>query len=273
MLGSRALYHDGWKAVVFHPLPFIAYDGSDPSRPFDDDVWELYHVAEDFSETVDLAASQPEKLAEMVELWWSEAAAHQVLPLNNQPGRFGDPRIRRERYEYRSGIVGLPEAVAPNLRNRALRITRRARRRAPRASSSRTAGRRAATSCTSRTAASTTPTTCSASASPPSTADEALPPGPVRVTVAFTPTGNHRGDIELRYDDRPVGRGSIERMVPITYGMTGFDVGRQRGAPVLREFPVPFAMPPGRARRGGRRGRRPARQDAAAQQRAGMAAQ
>ena len=50
MLGSRALYHDGWKAVVFHPSQFLAYDGSDLSHPFDEDVWELYHVAEDFSE-------------------------------------------------------------------------------------------------------------------------------------------------------------------------------------------------------------------------------
>ena len=55
MLGSRALYHDGWKSVVFHPTPFIAYDGTDVSKPFDDDVWELYHVAEDFSEVDDLA--------------------------------------------------------------------------------------------------------------------------------------------------------------------------------------------------------------------------
>ena len=56
MLGSRALYHDGWKAVVFHTPPFIAYDGSDTTKPFDEDVWELYHVAEDFSEVDDLAA-------------------------------------------------------------------------------------------------------------------------------------------------------------------------------------------------------------------------
>src|SRR5262249_53359777 len=62
MLGCRALYHDGWKAVVFHPMPFVAYDGTDPNRSFDDDEWELYHVAEDFSETVDLAAERRDKL-------------------------------------------------------------------------------------------------------------------------------------------------------------------------------------------------------------------
>src|SRR5262249_28812755 len=70
MFGSRALYHEGWKAVVFHPLPGIAYGDEDPFRPFDEDEWELYHVAEDFSETEDLAAKEPERLRELIALWW-----------------------------------------------------------------------------------------------------------------------------------------------------------------------------------------------------------
>ena len=122
MLGSRALYHDGWKAVVFHTPPFIGYDGSDARRPFDDDVWELYHVAEDFSEVHDLAAERPDKLAELQALWWQEAEKYQVLPLNNEPGRFGDTRYRRDRYELYGGIGPLPEAIAPNLRNRSFTI-------------------------------------------------------------------------------------------------------------------------------------------------------
>ena len=67
MLGSRAIYHDGWKAVVFHPPAMIAYDGSDATRPFDADIWELYNVAEDFSECNDLAESRPDKLKELPE--------------------------------------------------------------------------------------------------------------------------------------------------------------------------------------------------------------
>ena len=51
MLGSRAIYHRGWKAVTFHPVGPIYDDGLDPNAPFDDDIWELYHVAEDLSET------------------------------------------------------------------------------------------------------------------------------------------------------------------------------------------------------------------------------
>ena len=99
------------------------YEGSDPRKPFDEDKWELYHVAEDFSETVDLADEEPERLRELIELWWSEAERNQVFPLNNQPGRHGDRRFRRERYEYHAGIGVLPPTLAPNLRNRGYRIT------------------------------------------------------------------------------------------------------------------------------------------------------
>jgi len=68
MMGSRALYHDGWKVVAFHPLVNVDYgDGRDARAPFDQDDWELYHVAEDPSEIDDLAAVEPDKLAEMID--------------------------------------------------------------------------------------------------------------------------------------------------------------------------------------------------------------
>ena len=62
MFGSRAIYQSGWKAVTFHPVGPL-YDDQDPNAPFGADVWELYHVAEDLSETRDLAAQRPELLA------------------------------------------------------------------------------------------------------------------------------------------------------------------------------------------------------------------
>ena len=85
MLGSRGIYHHGWKAVTFHPLGAMYDDGLDPDAPFDDDVWELYDVVADPSETNDLAAAEPERLAAMVDLWWEEAARNDVLPLDNRP--------------------------------------------------------------------------------------------------------------------------------------------------------------------------------------------
>ena len=84
MLGSRAIYHDGWKAVTYHPVGPLYDDGLRSNAPFDDDVWELYHVAEDVSEAHDLAAEFPEKVAELVALWWEEARRNDVLPLDNR---------------------------------------------------------------------------------------------------------------------------------------------------------------------------------------------
>ena len=84
MLGSRAIYHDGWKAVTFHPVGPLYDDGLRSNAPFDDDIWELYHVAEDISEVHDRAAEFPDKVAELVELWWAEARRNDVLPLDNR---------------------------------------------------------------------------------------------------------------------------------------------------------------------------------------------
>ena len=82
--GCRALYHGRWEAVTYHPRVGLAWDGSDPSRPYSEDKWELYHVEKDFSEHDDLAAQHPELLARLVEMWWVEAGKYDVLPLDNR---------------------------------------------------------------------------------------------------------------------------------------------------------------------------------------------
>jgi len=74
MLGNRAIWRLGWKAVTYHT----------PGTDFDADRWELYHLDSDFSECRDLAQSHPDLLAELVELWWSEAARYGVLPLDDR---------------------------------------------------------------------------------------------------------------------------------------------------------------------------------------------
>ena len=129
MLGSRGIYHDGWKAVTFKPLGHMYDDGLDPDAPFDDDVWELYRVADDLSECNDLASAHPEKLRELIDLWWQEAAAYHVLPLDNRPlAALLNPRPRRAqsdrtRYTYFPNGSLVPEDVAVNVRNRAHTIT------------------------------------------------------------------------------------------------------------------------------------------------------
>lgn len=122
MFGSRAIYHQGWKAVTFHPVGPL-YDDQDPNAPFDEDVWELYHVAEDLSETRDLAQAEPRRLREMVDLWWAEAERNQVLPLDNRVlwalvNPKPDHRAPRDAYRYFQGGAPVPEPVAVNVRNR-----------------------------------------------------------------------------------------------------------------------------------------------------------
>ena len=123
MFGSRAIYHRGWKAVTFHPVGPIYDDGLDPNAPFDDDVWELYHVEEDLSETRDLALDHPEIVARLVELWWSEARQNAVLPLDNRvlfalTHPKPDRRAERRLFRYFQGGSQVPEPVAVNVRNR-----------------------------------------------------------------------------------------------------------------------------------------------------------
>ena len=235
MLGSRGLYHEGWKAVVFHPFRGAGYDGSDPHAPFDDDRWELYHVAQDPSETNDLAAERPDKLAELVELWWSEAARDGVLPLNNQPGKGLDRRSRRERYVLRPGVGAMPESVAPNLRNRRWTITADLDIPAGGAEGVLVAHGSAAGGYAlylhdghahfgySFLGARITIVTAKAR----------LPTGSVQLRAEFTPTGNHQGDVALFYDGAPVGAGHLDRTVPVTFGVAPFSVGSQRSSPIL----------------------------------------
>jgi arylsulfatase len=271
MFGSRALYHDGWKAVVFHPLAGLAYDGTDPDRPFDDDVWELYHVAEDFSETVDLAAARPDKLKELVDLWWREAERHQVLPLTNRPGIGGDRRYRRDCYEFRPGIGSLPEVVAPNLRNRGWRLF--AELVVPDGGAEGViashggsaggwsvylAGRRLHFAYNHL---GTTLTTVSA--------ELPLPAGPVIARVVFRPTGPFAGDVDLFYGDLPVGQGHVPRTHLVTFGVGGFTVGYQRGSAVTPAYHGRFEITGGALVRvvieaDGRPYRDPAREERAA---------
>ena len=117
MFGHRGLWKGGWKAVAFHP----------PGTPFDDDVWELYHLDADFSETEDLAAAHPEKLAELIETWWREAERCKVLPLDDRFGpRFAENAARfhgpRKAFTFHAGMGHLPTDVAPDMRSRSFVI-------------------------------------------------------------------------------------------------------------------------------------------------------
>ncbi|MDJ0768984.1 MAG: arylsulfatase [Ilumatobacter sp.] len=120
MAGSRALVSGNWKAVCKHT------QGAD----YDAEPWELYDLSVDFSECHDLAEAEPEKLHELVDLWWSEAGWHGVLPLDDRMGtlfasRFRDrsPHPAGRRYVYRPPMSPIATQAAAAIGGRSFDLT------------------------------------------------------------------------------------------------------------------------------------------------------
>lgn len=106
LVGNRSIYKDGWKAVVNHTF----------SSSYKDDVWELYHVAEDFSESHNVADQYPEKLRELQDQFLIEAGRNQVLPLQRgaihaNPGSVY--RIRGDQIRFPGGEVTFRNVIRP----------------------------------------------------------------------------------------------------------------------------------------------------------------
>jgi arylsulfatase len=87
--GNRAVYHDGWFAGTVHKAPWEGV----PRRPLAGDIWELYHVDEDFSMARNLAAENPAKLKELQALFTQEAIEHHVLPIDDRTIERFDPKV------------------------------------------------------------------------------------------------------------------------------------------------------------------------------------
>lgn len=125
IMGSRAIYHDGWIASAFGPrIPWV------PGTPAgirewtpDQDTWELYHLERDWTQNDDLAAAMPEKLAQMKELFAIEAARNKVLPVGgglwvaalHPEMRIAPPY---KDWTFSGDITRMPEFCAPALGNK-----------------------------------------------------------------------------------------------------------------------------------------------------------
>jgi arylsulfatase len=121
MLGTRGIWENGWKASAVHAP--ISGKGH-----FDDDRWELYHVDEDRAESRNLADEHPEKLQELIKVWFDEADANFVLPLDDRTAveQLGLARPQaeppRSRYIYYPETAPVPEGAAVNVRGRSYKI-------------------------------------------------------------------------------------------------------------------------------------------------------
>jgi len=124
MLGNRGIYHEGWLACARHGVPWEMVSHGD--RSFENDVWELYDLDADWSQSVDLAAQHPDRLRELQDLFLIEAAKHQVFPLDDRAAERANPSLagRREvtgsrpHVTYPGTVRRVSEHVAPNVKNR-----------------------------------------------------------------------------------------------------------------------------------------------------------
>ena len=122
MLGTRGIWHKGWKACTEHgPMP------SDIGN-FEEDRWQLFHVDKDRSEAVDLADKYPDKVRELKRLWMREARKYNVLPLNDlailkfMPLEYHPPIPASGKYVYYPNTTEVPEASAASTHGRSFRI-------------------------------------------------------------------------------------------------------------------------------------------------------
>ena len=127
IFGNRAIYHEGWVAATIHKAPWEA----EPRRALADDIWELYHVDEDFSETNDLAASNPAKLKELQAVFMREAEKYRVLPIDDRvlvrfdPAAAGRPDLMagRKTLTVYPGMTGMMENAFINIKNQSFTVT------------------------------------------------------------------------------------------------------------------------------------------------------
>ncbi len=246
MVGHRAIWHGGWKAVTLHRR----------GTPFDEDQWSLYHTDEDFSECNDVAAEHPEKLRELVDRWWVEAGRYNVLPLDDRgaaelfvirrPGHQPPGPIQR----FLPATPHLERSKTPDIRNRSFEIRARVSRAADGAPGAEDG---VLAACGARTGGYTffvqddrlwfvynhLGTMYEIAG------DEPLPSGEVELAVRYAKTGEHRGTAELLVrawgggDERSLGSGPVETL-PYRQTTYGMDIGCDAGPTVSPRYQGPF---------------------------------
>lgn len=125
---NRGIYQNGWFASS---ISFVPWSANRAGFDVDGVRWELYDIDRDFSQAEDLAAANPGKLRALQDLWWAEAARNDILPLDwRGPERMsaaltGKPSLAggRRRFVYETPLAALPEAAAPDLKNKSFGIS------------------------------------------------------------------------------------------------------------------------------------------------------
>jgi len=127
MFANRGIYHDGWYACTTPPAPPWLM-GTAKLPEINDYKWELYNIADDYSQYNDIAANNPDKLHELQALFLTEAAKYQVLPLDNSIlPRIVTPRpsatAGKTIFTYSGANAGIPLGNAPSILDKDYTIT------------------------------------------------------------------------------------------------------------------------------------------------------
>ena len=244
ILGNRAIYHDGWMASCFHGrVPWIRM------APFEFDGeqerWELYNIAEDFSQSSDLAESEPERLAELRQLFDEVAEEGGVHPLRDAGSRRGGDRSvpsvlgDATKMTYTPAHTRMPESSVINLKNASSEITAEI--------VVGEGGAEGVIACQGGNMAGWSmyltsggrPTylyNCFGHDLTEVTGSEPLSPGrhTIRLLYLHDDGFGAGGEMFLFVDDAEVDRAPLGRTVPVVFSMSGetFDVGVDTGAPV-----------------------------------------
>jgi arylsulfatase len=257
--GSRAMYKDGWWACA--RLDKAPWDLSpETMRRFapgnydpDKDVWELYYLPDDFSQAKNLAEANPEKLAELQQLWWREAERNRVLPLlGGLAVMFGDlpPLPTTTRFAFQGGVQNIQRGMVPRIFGRSYAIE--ARLDVPESAqgvivaNADFMGGYALWLDEQRRLHHTYSFLGVETYRQVST--EPIPTGDVTVRMQFDsdqPVVGSGGRVTLWADDRRIGEGELPQTVSLAFtSYAGLDVGRDNGLVVDRDYEdkAPFAF-------------------------------
>jgi arylsulfatase len=248
---NRGIYHDGWMASA------TSFEPWNPERDkFDPDKqkWELYNVNEDFSQASDLAAKNPEKLRQLQDLWWVEAAKYNVLPLDWRGSiRFnseamGRPSLIRGRKSmtYYPGTVGLPDAASPPMINKSWTITAEIELVDDKSSGMVVThgGLEGGYGLYLRDGVPTFVYNFLGTERFTFAAKVPLPKGRTKLVVDFKYDGGGAGKggaIALTADGKTIAEGRLEKTIPVQFSLgEGLDIGMDVGSPVDFTYKLPF---------------------------------
>jgi arylsulfatase len=266
MFGHRSLYHDGWRAVCPWPGTSFKESGGHFGDPIDYDKlteldahgWELYHIAEDFAETKDLASSEKDRLIAMIGMWYVEAGKYNVLPIDSRgTQRFAEERpqisVGRKKYVYYPGTQVVPGNAAPRVLNVAHSVSVHAH--VPKEGAEGVllsmGGNDGGFSFYIQDGKLTYGYNYVADQRFKVQSDAVVPTGEHVFSFEFTPTGKAdiaRGkgtpaDVALLVDGKKVGKGSLPVTIPLQLGLAaGVAVGADPGAPVMLDYTSPFTF-------------------------------